>query len=330
MAYQHTVNLTPTGGFAQVIGTFCNLLQSAGWSVFKWSNGTTVSTGSTTFTSTTLDASGAWVVLSQPTGGTAPFSGSRQLLFWRRSTDRSWHINYSASGAYTAGTGTTATTPPSASDEVSTYGGESQAARSSPYDLIQSPYDPNSINTTFQLAASDTAPFVCWMVGYTKGQGSNSANTMKMFWMMEGIQSSSFPLNSGDLTAYTTDKEPYVFLSNTYQGSQNIFAGSWGGLLSTNYLGYKSYGQPGQVWKNVGRLYERPGNGSNFNHITSKVDLVPVFFGGSSLLKGLSATIRFTSKELNGLTLLDGDATNDYIVYADCALPWDVANTPTA
>jgi len=334
MSYLYTNNLVPTGGFAQVIGTLCNLMQSAGWTVHKWSDATTVTTGNgstITFNSTSLNASGAWVIMQQPTGGSVPYSGSRQILFWRRSTDASWHINYSKGGNYTTGTGSTATNPPSASDEKSTYAEDSaySGPRSNPYDLIQSSYGPLTRDIVFQLGVSDTAPFVVWMVGYNKAQGNNSENTMNMFWMFEGLQLNSFPLDAGNNTVYTTDQDPHVFFNRLYQSSA-ILADYYGGMTGGQSYTFVFTGQSGQTWKNNSLMFSRPRTG--YNHITSKVDLVPLLVGGTSSsyeLKGLTSTVRFVTKELAGLTLLDGTDTDDRIVYGDICLPWDITATPT-
>jgi len=323
MSYIRTVNFEPTS-CRHLIATFLNHTQSCGWTVVKWSNATTISTGgSPAFTAADFP-SGSWAIIQQKSGGAAPVSGTRQLLFWNRGGDAQWNINYSQSGAY-GSSGQNATTPPTASDEQATPDSNSYYARSAYFNLFDSSYLPSSTSYVVQMGGYDTDPRL-WMFAYAKGAGNASSNTGKFFWVLDVMESNSYPFDSNTPTnAGTGDKDPILF-SSRYQLSSSTFNNPYANARSA----YRAFGLAGQSWTDPGVVYQRGSVNVGYHHNTGKADLLPIMFGGSnSVFKGVSSIAKYVSKDLNSLTLLDG-ASEDRIVFGDCAFPWDLTdNAPT-
>jgi len=328
MNYVFDTNIAATS-MSQVVERLVNKARDAGWSVVRFSDGSSVSTTDQDLSSGTLNGTDRWVVIQQPSGGSAPFSGSRQFLFWRRSSDRHWCINYSRNGSYTGdGTGFvsgTLSTPPSGTSSSTPAFNEKgvlqDSARSS-VEVFQSSNGPADRNYIFQVGFDQDSPFSWYAFGYPQASGSSMVT---FFVGSDAMATGTFALDAGNVTANTTDLDPYLHSSAYY----NYTVSNVDPIVNTGQgqrRAFKAAGQAGESWVD-------PSNASRtssfVNHVTGKIDLVPIQIGGSanSMFKGILNSWRYSASNQSNLVVFDG--TVDRINISNVAVPWDISVTPT-
>lgn len=332
MNYVFETNLAPSS-MSAAVEALVNKARDAGWSVQAWSNGSTVSTTDQDLSAGTLNGMDRWVVIQQPAGGSAPFAGSRQFCFWRRSTDREWCINYSRNGSWTGG-GTgfvagTASTPPSGTSSSTPAFNEKSLLQSSngqertAVTLFPSSNGPADRNYIFQIGFDQDSPFGWYLVAYPQASGSSLINLTLGF---EGMASGSFAYDAGNVTAFTTDLDPYLLAS-----SYNPYSVSNSNPIDSNSYGqkkiFKGAGQAGETFVSATTAGNASRPNSFVNHVTGKVDLIPVPLGDSSSFKGFTHSWRWSCQTNNNLIVFDG--SQDRINVGNVAMPWDITVTPT-
>lgn len=344
MAYVYTTNFDVDTSYARMFTQFVSTATGAGWTIVRWSDGTAITTGPAGWGASVMDASGSWVIIQQPSTGSAPFSGSRQLLIWKRNSiasgDHQWTFNYSRTG-FNNTMAETATTPAttSASDEVSAISSNNSI---SPYasarnilSFSSTPSVGPKISThVCQIGVSDSAPFSAWIVLYPKlstvGGSSSTSNSWRFAWVMQGMATGSFAYDAGSASdATVTDQDPYVF--STHRDLTSVFDDNLSSSIMERHFSLRKAAQASMSWVNLSSSFSRQDTG--YNHVTGKVDLLPMNFlktsSSDAMHKGVGELSRYVSEsDVTNLTLLDG--TVDRVVFGTVALPWDnLATAPT-
>lgn len=344
MAFQFTTNKTPASGAAALI-ELKNLLKLAGWTILKYGEGTggavvnvVDQNADDLLDATKLDTASAWFLMQQPAGGAAPYSGTRQLLFWRSATTtKDWYIGYSRSAGFTGGT-VDATTPPTATDEQGLVTTSRSTTRIFPDHAFRAQYG------AFKLEGetADISPFVFWMVCYKSGS-SGQDNVVNMALLFEGMAKGSFPFDPANPTDPTkSELDPYVFYckhSPTFSVNEGGFlnysnlSGSW----DTSRGGGKTWNELGTAeaaWNEAGAAYKSFASGTipnsaGYNHVTGKIDLIPIEWGSSVAYKGVGNTFRWPTVNMLNADLTSVNSTGDRICFDDLVFPWPgVATTP--
>ena len=337
MAYVYSTNFEVNTSYARMFTEFVSTATGAGWTIVKWSDATTVTTGASGWAANSLDASGSWAIIQQPSTGSAPFSGSRQLMIWKRNSiasgDHQWVFNYSVSG-FTNTSGQNATTPPTATDEVSaisSYTYTYSQQRTTLNFTSSNSVGPRVSTHVAQIGVSDSSPFSAWIVLYPKAAGvGGSTNSMFRFsFCMQGLASGSYAYSAGSPSnEYLTDQDPYVF--SACRDYASVFDDNLQSQLHYKNVAFRKRGQASQSWVSLNATSR---SDTGYNHVTGKLDLVPVLFqstsGSDQMLKGVGELTRLISEDaITNLALLDG--TVDRIALRDAALPWgNLAVTPT-
>jgi len=173
-------------------------LKAAGWTVVASGDGNALSaSGSDVITGDGSGANGynntrAWVCLQQPTGGTSPYSGSRQIVL-QNGDDLSTQARFVYSPGGTAALGSIdADTCPTFSDQLMICGGGTPA---SPTWEVVNTYTASP--GTGHLLVGGAAENFSWV--WTSSLG---ANTIRNFWFMDACR-----------RANATDNDPFIFMS---------------------------------------------------------------------------------------------------------------------
>lgn len=356
-----TINLVPETA-TKAIWYLKEALKSAGWVVkhtFKAASQTLESpdaTGTTADISADADglaATGSWFVIQQPalnadgTTPQAPFGGTRQYIFVRGDDDKKWYVGYSFTGTFGNATTTDIAYAP---DEVALNStGYATATRN------KSTHDLSGINflmklfpdqasgggTALQIGVSDKAPFTCYFVNYISGTLNNADNGMTTGFMIEAMANGTFTFDpQNPYSPAFTDIDPLVHFIHPYVGYFNyqyytniepVSAFSWNNLCTASpaKMWYKPTTGNAQ-WANVAAAYSYFGNGSyaipnsaGYDHITQKVILVPVMWGGDKGLRGVGSTFKWPSQNLLHGQLVANDGSSGHkVCFDDLVFPW--------
>jgi len=325
MANVFTKNLSPANNVTIIYDLKVALLAS-GWTCTYSSDGLSAFGAGDNVTSSNSGANGlnnsnAYFILQQPGGGSAPYSGSRQLLF-QFTNSQNWAIKYSFGGLFGTGTNTTA---PTASDSgiVLGFGNASQL------------FALSDGQTRAQIMV-DTTNFGFYLIGWKTGGGQTSC-----VFMFDPLLSASLD---------PSDVDPFLIYG---EGSSNVLSSM--GVGSSYGYSSDNFGAQGTVrgWlnKSLGSasfcsvpanslcylngsnaVIDFPGCGSNA--YTGADEAAPVVYarcvtsGGTTGFKGISGYAKW-----NGTTRSNGDTltlstSKDRIYFGQCSLPWD-GSTPT-
>ena len=190
------ISSTTGNGAATAIHTLVTKLVAAGWSIYKWSDGTTVVTGSAGFGVAGLSHSNAWVVFTEPGGVGRSYMYQQIQNGGATTTNFNSLFRYSPRlGFVTGGTGST---PPTAADSV---------------DIVSSGttvFTP-SVQLRVHVCASDAAMngvFSCVMQCYSLG-----TTTQAGLFVHDCMISGSYD---------GTDPEPVISYMGTNWGSSTI------------------------------------------------------------------------------------------------------------
>jgi hypothetical protein len=326
MSLVFDVNNLPAGG-AEAMYSFKELLKAATWIHQASSDGLTFTTtpgnindkltGFGTGVGGFNNAS-AWIVMQQPTGGAAPFSGTRQICLQRTSTGGgngdSWRIKYSMSAGFTGGSPSAIRTP-SATDEGILWGGGTDASPTFAQLF--------GAGERWHACADDASPFGFWSASYSAGLLG------KHGFMMDPMLAGTFPIE---------DVEPYGF----YVDWTTANPGAWDRTrLATETI---------RMWYDKGGPFERfvtdasalvpisattttaipvgvnPHNGQDDLILMPYARRANLAAGGPSGHKGFSRWLHW-----NGVTrvadTLSVLSSKDHIIIHMSALPWD-GSTP--
>lgn len=212
MAYQFSYNTMANGVF-ELFYNFKTLLKANGWTVMSSSDGLTYFPASDGITGGAAGAGGmrnnhAWFRIRQPTGGAAPYAGTREFVFqvYASNFTNDIRVKYSATGVFTTGS-PSATQTPAAADEMYWVGGINDASPTYKY------FSFNSMADIGYVAVNDTAPFN-WYICYARpAPGTHEGAFSTLCWdaLIQTPWDATKPLLS--------DPEPYVFLYNGQQAN---------------------------------------------------------------------------------------------------------------
>lgn len=350
-------SLLPTSG-GEAMMALKNVLKAAGWTVVSSNSGNGVDTwgsgdniGST---KAIIEHPGAWFVMQQPSGGAAPFSGSRQILFHHSSpagwpsvsTHNVWRIAYSYGGHFTSPAANPSwvpgspgyLVPPVASDQVHIWGGGPDGSNTGAAPVFGNQnYGYTSLfpadgGYRVAIAADDAAPFSWFMVAFPGPSGR--VPTIIFF---DGMEVGSYnPL----------DVDPYVMWAS-YTSDETILAAN-GWFVGSNPAAsipktFIKKGLSGEVWGYVlGDTEQFFVNYMGANIYTGKDDFRPISYvvpngwGLPKHKKGTSTLFRWPSvSRNNGVLYTITDAitgnppannthqTGNFIRLNDVVAPWD-------
>ncbi len=345
MAYVFKSSYSPTTG-ADAIAQLVKLLTDAtngnpagaGWTVPAWGKGTDaagVSLGmganGTIPNATDLANYGAYVILRQPAGGNAPYSGIREWCLqrdaispWRAAgstVNRDWYIAFSESGGFSTAAGILGHRIPLAADRRFFGGTYAAVDGSNPHGYPQSPMQLFQNDATYRITAIAMAgePFQ-WIL--TSFPGANGGVVTR--------------LGQDAVTNFSTgDPQPYVYLCR-YDSGGGIFNVSdlngWAGVTD----GYLKKGLIGEGFVRLGLMTMNNNWGQVFpegistDHMTGKDILIPACWARHSGQanpvgwKGQSSLFYWASPDRAlGDTLNVQGGTKNYIRLNEVALPWD-------
>ncbi len=327
MSFSYYANQSPATGAEAVLSLKTNLKLN-GWTVPFSSDGLTFNGSGDQITQASSGANGmannsSWFVVQQPSGGSAPQAGSRQLLLQRSATDnRQWRVKYSYGGLFTGGSATVA---PTATDEQILLGsGNAAASGYSNWFSSDGTYRSN-------LVVDNASPFGFWFATWISGTGVASATLM-----VDPLAASSY--STGEL-------DPYLFYLGTSADSQAPFTAAH---LCSEVYGPRAYirkGLQNEIFGFVPAVayFSAVDSGGSFrqtapgycgtDHITAKENLLPLLYirrtanntppaqGGG--YKGISSFMRWIPSVRATGDALTVSSAGDRIVIEAVALPWN-------
>lgn len=341
MAYQFSY-VTTTDGFAELLFNLKTLLKAAGWTVLSSGDGTTYFAASDGITTGAAGAGGmrndkAWFRIRQPSGGSAPYAGTREFVFQYSPASfvNEGRAKYSYSAGFTGGA-PSATQTPSAADEMFWFGGGTDAAPTYAF------FDFNVFaGRKGYVAVNDAAPWN-WYVVAAREIPPDAYQGAMCYMMWDAVIQA--PFNATD--PLLSDREPYVW---TFMGAgdNNILTGSsphacWtyfdvaGSLILVPVatIGWKDY-------TNTSNPSKPPSAVSVFNPYNGAVDVWPLSYSmqnGNSITNIATnwRTVDVTMKGYSVILDVEGGAseqrdrgtlntTNDRINFGKCWWPWNGA-----
>lgn len=339
MAYRFNPNQSAADGAAAILH-LKTVLESAGWTCkgYGSTNGNVYRNPSQAgAVYATVDhaflygVNRAWFVMQQPAGGAAPYSGSRQLLFVAGDNEHTWYIAYSRTGAFTGGA---AETPATAPDQVAAHGSHSGSHPA--YSLVPATlFDPASFGPhrvqcgAFKLDDEDPSksPFSFYFLVYRSGQAGTD-NIIAAAILFEGFKKGTYSFDEASPTDITkSDLDPHVLV---VAGREFWFQTVTGKATVGQLQGRSWYklGTAGANWNLCGagaKSFAGGGsapNHANYDHVTSKIILLPIEWGSTQGYRGIGATFKWPSVNLLSGQFVSLAADGDHICFDDLVLPW--------
>lgn len=301
-------------------------LKSVGFTVPSSSNGTIFSAGDI-LTSPSAFNVNSWFILRQPVAATASHGGvQREYAFQQSNTTLTWRAKYSYSASFAIGG--TATTMPTALDEVRLLGGELPGFS---YRVNFIPFD----GTYKMHVCVDQEPPFSWYVCFVPNGGGDPPTILLVDGMLSGTYSSQ-------------DNDPYVHYFSNYFAA---YGGIDNGLITSTITGsnittpacWTRKGEPNQVYGGIALIVWAAQNSTlktfagslgTTNAYNNKDDLLPaVWYRGSAAnpagpggYKGVSSLIKIPTGPVRATgdtysTVSSG--SKDYILFRNFAFPWN-------
>lgn len=312
MSFAHWIeNETPATGAVTVYRVFVTLLAAAGATKPADSDGTTYSSSGAQVTTGASGTGGlgnnsAWVRVRLPNG--------KEYVLQRGTTDLVWRIKYSASAGFTGGS-PGATRVPSATDEVTVFGGGTDASPTfSTWLAANAGYKLNG-------GADPVTPYPFWFGCIPNGGGTASGG-----FVHDPVSSPS-----------ASDQDPTMIYIGTSGG--NPFATASIGTTSSattasRPAGWINYNNTGSFMTIQGNYIAStsggsvlPGAGGSNPH-DGEDNTIPVIWWRPSAqpspygYKGLSRVMQWNPVTRSAGETFTDSTVRDRISYGDVNLPW--------
>jgi len=260
-----------------------------------------------------IDNTNAWFTIRQGTGGSAPFSGTREWTFQRSTNSRTWFCEYSGPDTtFDQSTGTATVRP------VGLVAGQVQSFTTvAGADTIL----PNSTSFTYQIRVGDSAENFHWYLQcYPLGGGTTNGRVMFV------------PMSSNSITP--TEDDPFIMCATQLDLFATTIANSGG---NADFFGWQGKNGVVNAWAeintwsfvNASSLTLFP-NGAGTNPDNTEDDSVPMYWGrralaGSGGLKGATTVLRWPGNDRETGAVFD---SANYIRFDDVIMPWDGSTGP--
>lgn len=255
----------------------------------------------------------AWFTIRQPTGGSAPYSGTREWTFQRSSSSQSWFCEYSGPDTiFDQSTGSATVRPTGVlAGQVKSFtpsGGASSIL-------------PNNTLFTYQIFVGDSTENFNWYLQcYTLG--GTTTNGRVMF----------APMQSNSITP--TEDDPFILCAT----NSNLTLTTLSVGTSSEFFGWQGKNGIINTWAMIAgwiiaNTSTNTGGFPNYmgtNLTNRQDDTVPIVWGrragaGQGGLKGITTVMRWPSNLRETGALYD-NATK--IRYNDVVMVWDGSNPP--